>query len=322
MEIRLLPLGVLMMAVAAPGQERPADPAIDLSGMIVAADTGAPIERFRILPASVERLARDVDARDGRFSITGLAWPRGSGVVTAAGFAPMTVSAAVPVPAGSKGRDLSIRMARGGTLRGRVESEDGKPVAGARLMLADTSGRPLFQLFDEPPSPRCGNAEPVMLHQTYPVDSTLLGARTAEDGTWSIEHVPAGDYRIAVDAPGRALHLTGWNRMKEGASTECPPIRPPAEAVISGTIPEALAKDLEEPWWLIDSGDASPQFRWRGPIEKDSFVIRRLPPGIHTVSIFDRALFKPPGDLVRILKADTTKKTVNVDAGVEVRLTW
>ncbi|MBP7149761.1 MAG: carboxypeptidase regulatory-like domain-containing protein, partial [Acidobacteria bacterium] len=122
--------------------------------------------------AGAEVALRDADTTsawsdgDGAFELAGVPNERARLVVRCAGYAP----AFVEVPACAAREDsppLTITLSRGARLRGAVRGERDEPVAGARVELLGLAG---------------------------------FAAVTANDGTFGLEHVPAGPRRVRMIA--------------------------------------------------------------------------------------------------------------------------
>ena len=138
-------------------------------------------ERLRLLAGQERRPLRPKDFADDRARLADL--PDGQLVllVEADGHA-LALSDGFELPAKKPVR-LDVRLARGVSLRGTVTSPDGAPVAGAvvRTLARDDDNQHPFAR---------------TVTQMFVVPVTAATARTADDGTFRIDHVAPGDYVV------------------------------------------------------------------------------------------------------------------------------
>jgi protocatechuate 3,4-dioxygenase beta subunit len=97
----------------------------------------------------------------------------------AKGFAPG--SERVSLPAGG---EVTIRLARGSTVKVRVVGAAGTPVAGAGVEVLDADGAAFGQRFT-----------------MEGISDLLAGAATSADGTWTRGELPAGTWKVRAVAP-------------------------------------------------------------------------------------------------------------------------
>lgn len=165
-----------------------------VSGVLVNAATGEPIRR-----ATVEALKED-DSRavascitdsEGRFVLTHLAAMKFQLTASKRGFRTASYdehdgfSSAIVTGPDQDTTHLEFKLTPGTVLHGTVTSEDGEPVAGARVML-----------FKRPRFPAAGE-------RTTQVNASV----TDDTGAYEIADLPAGEYLLAVAAePWYAVH--------------------------------------------------------------------------------------------------------------------
>jgi Carboxypeptidase regulatory-like domain len=172
-----------------------------IAGTLVNAATGEPIQR-----ATVEALLEEVDSRAvascmtdsaGRFALNRLAAAKFQLTASKRGFRTAfynehdQFSTAIVTGPDQDTAHLQFNLTPGALLRGVVSSDDGEPVAGARVMLFK---RPRFPLAGE---------------RTAQVDAAI----TDDTGAYEIGDLAAGEYLLAVAAEP-------WYAVHEGAPTK------------------------------------------------------------------------------------------------------
>ncbi len=287
------------------------DPLATVRGTVVDARTGAPVESFAIEarayrgargeasgrgpgapPAEqswrVERLG-GVGEVAGR---TGPPEPRPEGVFALHGLEPgdylfdirapgyaAVAAGSVTVPlAGVDG--LRFALQRGAVLRGRVVERGGSPVADARVRLA----------LPEPPgaaagdeargTPRGGGRRP---GRGRPRNDPVGEARTAADGSFAIEGVPAGSYVVTVAAEGYLeLEEPGVSLRADSAADRT--LTLVAGGVIRGAILDH--REGEEAMVIASGTDGR---RHRGEVDPvlGTYEIGGLPAGGYQVTLMD-----------------------------------
>ncbi|MBL8842002.1 MAG: sigma-70 family RNA polymerase sigma factor [Planctomycetes bacterium] len=170
-----------------------------LAGTVVDAETGAPIEQFRIrfvqptiegdeqrgsgYEMSWSEPGRSFAASDGTWRCDGEAIEPGhlfAIEASAPGYAP-TVAPRVACVVDADPAALVLRLTRGATIAGTVVGDDGRPVTGARVTLATAS-------------------VPVNPYQSIARDPRWL-ATTDERGAFEVSGAPAGASTLVVDHP-------------------------------------------------------------------------------------------------------------------------
>ncbi len=127
-----------------PGDEPPTGTAV-LKGVVVAADTGAPIRRAQVravAPDSGDNRMATTDEQ-GRFEIAALAGGRYTLTASKGGFVtlqygqrrPGERGTAIDLPAGSVFDRIGIGLPRGSVIAGRILDEFGEPLTGAQVQV-------------------------------------------------------------------------------------------------------------------------------------------------------------------------------------------
>ncbi len=127
-----------------PGEEAPKGTAV-LKGVVVAADTGAPIRRAQVRAVAPDTGDNRMATTDeqGRFEIRELVGGRYSITASKGGFVtlqygqrrPSERGTAVDLPAGATIEKLAIGLPRGSVIAGRIVDEFGEPLTGAQVQV-------------------------------------------------------------------------------------------------------------------------------------------------------------------------------------------
>ena len=123
-------------------------------------------EQVEGVPPDFSGTGRAVVAKDGSFRVDGLAPGRYALNATGSGYAPEAVTG---VAAGSSGVDILLR--KGLAISGRVLLPDGSPASGSRVRVWSDA------------------------------DQRSASARTAEDGSFTVENLKPGTYSVSASAP-------------------------------------------------------------------------------------------------------------------------
>jgi len=112
-----------------------------------------------------------------------------------AGADPAALLAQIPVVhvAANSTSSITVTMERGATISGRVQWEDGSPVAGVQLRAIPTVERP---------------ALPALLARFQSLGGTTGSALTDDRGGFRITELPAGDYLLRCEVPS-AMQVSG-----------------------------------------------------------------------------------------------------------------
>ena len=158
-----------------------------IAGKVVAADTGRPLKRARVVISGGGRPHVASTDEQGRYRVDGL--PAASYTVTAAksGFVDGTfgqrrslrTGSAVELADGQQATNVDVKLARGGVVTGRVLDEEGEPLARAAV---------------------------TVLRQQYVRGEKQLtpagGDQTDDRGQYRIFGLPPGDYYVSATAGG------------------------------------------------------------------------------------------------------------------------
>ncbi len=127
-----------------PGEEPPKGTAV-LKGVVVAADTGAPIRRAQVRATAADSGDNRMATTDeqGRFEIRELVGGRYTLTASKGGFVtlqygqrrPSERGTAVDLPAGATIEKLTIGLPRGSVIAGRIVDEYGEPLTGAQVQV-------------------------------------------------------------------------------------------------------------------------------------------------------------------------------------------
>ncbi|PYR90959.1 MAG: hypothetical protein DMF84_18570 [Acidobacteria bacterium] len=161
-----------------------------IAGRVVAADTGRPIKRARVMVSAGGRQARATTTDEqGRFRITDLMG--GSYTITASrtGFVdavygqrrPLQPGTAIQLADGQQIATIDLRLVRGGVITGRVLDEDGEPLARALVT--------------------------VQRYQYIRGERQLSaagGGQSDDRGQYRVFGLPPGEYYVSADAGGLA----------------------------------------------------------------------------------------------------------------------
>lgn len=271
-----------------------------LKGEVLDDASGTPVPCFRLSVRGLSDGARWVEHASGAFRLDGLPAGRRSLLIEADGYAPALLG---PFVIGATTETtVTARLDRGATLRGRViDAHTGKPVPRAAVELIDS-----IKSGDE----RDGlSAEWGMGARGAPV------AYSAADGAFVLVHVPAGQPRLRVTHPEYAVALSDVLAATGDAVRADIEVALNVGAAIVGTViggddaPRAFAEVVCRP-----SGVGALEARRVGAA------------GLRTVTDADGAFrFDPLPEGAYVVEAvledgALTRRTVRVDAGVELRL--
>jgi protocatechuate 3,4-dioxygenase beta subunit len=155
----------------------------EVSGRVVD-DAGVPVAGAQVWLAGAGRPASTMSQSDGGFRFAAVADGSYRAGVDKEGFAR---SDRVPVTvAGSSVEGLELRLSRGGALAGRITGVEAAELARVQVVA-------------------WGNGMP-------------LGGRVEPEGSYRIEHLPEGEWRVRAELPGTELYAEGVARLEPGAS--------------------------------------------------------------------------------------------------------
>lgn len=181
-----------------------------LAGVVLDAKTGSPVPRYAVSVRGMQQAPQQVHRSDGVFALEGLPPGRKTLLVEAPGYAPVLFGPC-DVVAGGTSETVTVRVGRGGTLRGRVLSAaDRQPVVAAAV---EVRGLPNREHREYVP------VETVPTSDTYAV-ATRLDALTDGDGRFAITHIPPGAVRVQVVHPDYAQALSESVAVHDDQTTE------------------------------------------------------------------------------------------------------
>lgn len=166
-----------------------------ITGQVLHADTGAPVEQFELIPTSGEfkflptqfiqnmgRQAQAFQSPEGSFTIENVAAGPTTLIAIAKGLAPGFTTIADVLP-GEITADVVVRLQPGATVDGHVRDRDGNPIGGAKIVLGPLHNR--------------SNLE----HN----DSYTL---TQPDGSFTLDGLPHTLRILTVEHPNYAVQVT------------------------------------------------------------------------------------------------------------------
>lgn len=190
--------------------------------------------------------------------------------VTAPGAA-LTATAEIEVSAGEVVTGVEVRLAAGGSIRGRAMTGDSQPLAGAAVTLAPANLDPTAPLAE------------VLRLEPLQGKSCVTGA----DGVFLLEHVAAGQYGVRIDALDGGMVLLPEVEVKEEGGTDLGPVLLRRGGALAGN---ALGPD-GAPLALAQVVAASAEAGFRQSALTDgrgAFRFDRLPAGAYRVTIQPR----------------------------------
>lgn len=260
--------------------------------------------------ADVPEQSVRLDGMTERAVVEGL--PAGTFVceVVAPGFAktlspPFTV-AADPGPAAA---NVDVVVARGATLRGRVELEDGSPLAGAEVATAaDGTDRdsPFWKL----------------VAGSVPQRVTAAKATTGADGSFALPHIAAGTYQLEVAHPGACRVTVRQIEVEGDGEIRVPPIRVPRGAVVTGraTLGGRNAGQIKVVLTEAGAGRTGPTTRLETVTDAAGTyrMPARVPPGSYELRAAVVGSADPEAQILRqLLQLQRSSTTVAVPPGAD-----
>ena len=167
-------------------------PSPRIVGKVVDGQSGLPVPSFSLTPGLSDKATyaatggKQFASKDGQFSLEVPRPGQWFVHVRADGYAP-GVSTAIPVQASQASSPITITLSQGTTVTGLVTNGAGEPVPSADVELIR-------------PGP-AGAANPfsALFRQTLRRDQSMI-ATTGSDGTWTIENIPSGEYRVLANS--------------------------------------------------------------------------------------------------------------------------
>lgn len=244
-------------------------PPMRVMGRVVDDETGAPIERFRVVVGDLNGNGAVKSGEDGIFSLTTSYKSETSIEVRAAGYQPSRQE--VP-PGGRKEHSMEFRLVAAAGWAGFVMLPDGRPASGAEVALITFSKRPALE------------------RRRFTHRSSANVTLTDADGSFHFEpelpDIEGGRRLVAVHdtgyaehdadrwSPGTILRLQAWGRIQgivQGRSTY------PAQLKVH------LSARFWDPWLippalLFDSSSTTPD-------ERGEFILDHVPPGCYSIGL-------------------------------------
>lgn len=224
----------------------------EVSGRVID-ETGAPVAGAQVILGTpdVFQVLRATTQSDGSFRLAAVA--DGSYLARAIkeGFAQ---AERVPVNVdGSSVPGIELRLSRGGVIVGRITGIELSELS--RVQLLAWGGRGL-----------------------------AAGGRVEPDGSYRIDHVKEGEWRVRAELPGTGLYAEGVARLEPGASEARLDLEMERGLELTGRVRRNGAPVSGEPLLLdgpqrtIGETDAGGRFRFQG-----------LPPGLYSLRLGDRS---------------------------------
>ncbi|MBX3464841.1 MAG: carboxypeptidase regulatory-like domain-containing protein, partial [Planctomycetes bacterium] len=192
--------------------------------------------------------------------------------VTAAGHARSRSAPFTVLPQPGPPQPVDVTVGRGATLRGRVELDDGTPLAGAEVS-SHADGA-------DPDSP-IGK----LLAGNVPETVTAARTRTAADGSFALPYLTMGAYQLVVEHDEACRTTVAGLRIEQPTDLVLPAIRVTRGAEVSGqaTIGGRLAGQIQVVLMEAGAGRQGPTTRIETITDAEGRfrLPRRVPPGTY-----------------------------------------
>ncbi|MCA8912398.1 MAG: carboxypeptidase regulatory-like domain-containing protein [Planctomycetes bacterium] len=215
------------------------DHGMQLHGVVTGPDS-APLEGVQIelseppsanfnFGTSNRKVSDAISDEEGKFVLGGVSEGKWQISAKLSGYADYNEA----IEVGAKPEALTIRMTRGGSIRGRMLDADGNPVSGARIGATSHDARS-YALF---------KSQPQMLAQLL-LQEAVATERTDENGDFLLENVPEGVYVVVgisgelgpQETPGQV-----WKddiRVQDERETDIGDLQPPRPGTLQVTVTE------------------------------------------------------------------------------------
>ncbi len=293
-----------------PGMQRPARDQVRqpeatgtgvIAGRVIAADTGRPVKRARVIVSSGGRPRAASTDEQGRYRVTGL--PAGSYTITATktGFVDasfgqrraLRTGTPVQLADGQQLADADIRLPRGGVITGHIADEDGEPLARAQVNVLryqwtggekrlapagsdQSDDRGQYRIFGLPPGEYFVSASAGGMDRVFGRFMNAMG--DFEDAGENTGYAPT--YYPGVTAVGDAM------RVKLATAQELGGIDFQLQLVPLATVRGTVGGTTGTIVLLVAEGAGVPRLgqSFRAPVADDrTFAIRGVPPGRYAV---------------------------------------
>ena len=244
----------------------------------------------------------DLD-EDGSCLLTGLEPGTWIVQVDAPGYA-RTFSAPFPIRAGEQELPVLIEMSAGGALVGRCVDERGRPLDGVAVETA-------AGFLDESPLME-------ILGAAIPSRTTSARARTGTDGTFRLDHLAAGEYRLRFLAQDRAPSSRSGIEVADGRQLDLGTVTLVRGALIQGTVrvDGDLAGQIKISVSSLEDRPGQPAVHATAVSDADGrFTLdRRLPPGRYQGQAARQTL---PNPILQVMDYQKSRQEFGIAVGQE-----
>lgn len=253
-----------------------------ITGRVVDSD-GKPVTNFT---ASVRRLPPNqvpgmgvtaeetglketyTDAVDGNFQLCGFD-PGTYAIVVSSNSAAPTFSEAFVITPGGQGANLLVRLSRGGTIRGRVVSPAGAPIAGVVVTTHDDA-------FEDDPT----NS---MFAGLIPTNTTSRRVVTDREGGFELRLLTPEKYQLRLNHPGFAQGKLRGVMVAEGTPNDVGTISLQIGGTVQGTVVGQGGTPLQGGFVHLESDSSDIVLDTRSDAQ-GRFVFTHVRPGNYTLS--------------------------------------
>ncbi len=251
-----------------------------ICGQVVDGTTGAPVSQFSCqirnftdptLPTyAVPETRMNFTDAQGNFCLEGV--QQGEYVVEgwAEGFAPSRSQNFV-VTQGRNVEHVTVRLTKGGSISGRLVDPENHPIAKARIQTK--------------PNDWADDDFTRSIEDMYPSNVTQVEARSAADGTFTLNNLTPDTYQILVDATGFTRVSKVDVAVTEGTNNNLSDLRLTRGGTLAGTVYDATGKGVLGAGILVVSADNLPlprQYSTKSGID-GKYTLRNLAPGRYKV---------------------------------------
>jgi protocatechuate 3,4-dioxygenase beta subunit len=249
-------------------------------------------------------LRAEVRGGDGSFSIVGVTSGHYSALVTAEGFAP-TGSTVFQVIEDQAPPPMTISLAAGGSLRGRVLDPSGAPLAGVQVRCADNV--------------MSGAEDDPFFGELFSGAATPKKTRTNSEGYFELAALAPATYAVTFEH-GRFASLTVRDKIvAEGQSTDLGDTALLAGGSVTGVVRDQGGQPLARAFVQLVSTDASGLSFQARTDASGQYTFNHVRPGSYKIS----ATRQPPGSSAdpfqAILEQQASELSISVADGVPVQ---